>query len=117
MKTSDYAKLSLKKKEDYWTKAFLNRCDEYGELSVKQWEYEFDRKYLMYQDDFVTVEKKYGNLIIFGRTDESAGIEAGSWILFEGDMGEILDEEKYKGMTFIDYMREKGFPLTFDTWI
>ncbi len=114
--TSEYAKLSLKEKEEYWLKALERKAND--EIMTKeQWDYEYQVR-VLYEDENICLEKSYVNefLITNAKTDD--GIETGFGALIEFvDLGKDLKLKGYEGKTIVDYMREREFPLTFITWL
>ncbi len=37
-------------------------------------------------------------------------------VLFATDLRDVMQDDTYQGMTNIDYLRMKGFPITFEIW-
>ncbi|MCD8304510.1 MAG: hypothetical protein LUC86_06770 [Prevotellaceae bacterium] len=119
MTESEYAALSLKEKEKYWIKALRQRSTHELLLSTEQYDYEMEPHFI-YEDENIVLLKNYvDSFDIYRKDDETVGWgeEWLEFILEEVDMGVDLKIEGYEGKTFLEYMRDRGFPLTFRTWI
>lgn len=97
-------------------------ADDDADMSSEQYWYEWDY-HILYRDEVLSIAKEYVDLFTIFTTDDSNGhfgtdSELDYFLDKEtGDLGRILRIESLKGMTIVDYMRTKGFPITFLTWV
>ncbi len=118
MTTSEYAGLSLQEKEEYWLKALRQKSTD-EMLTREQWWWEWDER-VLYEDENIRLSKNYVNELDLEnkRKGESFGLTGCFEVMMDEDLGaEPTCLEGYEGKTIVDYMRERGFPLTFPTWI
>ncbi len=118
MTKSEYTALSLEERERYWLKALRQKSTDELLLSAEQYDYEMEA-HVIYEDENITLVKNYVNEFdLHARGDSEGGMTAGFEALTEiVDLGDVRGLEEFEGMTIVDYMRERGFPLTFRTWI
>ncbi|MCD8304503.1 MAG: hypothetical protein LUC86_06735 [Prevotellaceae bacterium] len=117
MTKSEYTALSLEEKERYWIKALRQKSSD-EMLSTEQYEYEMEA-HVIYEDENIMLVKNYiDSFDIYRKDDPTIGWEE-EWLDFilGLELGKGLGLEGYEGKTFLDYMREREFPLMFLTWI
>ncbi|MCD8301494.1 MAG: hypothetical protein LUC44_00580 [Prevotellaceae bacterium] len=117
MTKSEYTALPLEERERYWLKALKNKAST-EELLDAQYDYEME-PHVLYEDENIVLEKNYvTEFDLHARDDRDGGMTAGFEALTKRvDLGAAVGMEEYRGKTIVDYMRDRGFPLTFLTWI
>ncbi len=114
--TAEYAKLSLKEKEEYWLKALERKADD-KIMTKHQWRYERQAR-VLYEDENICLSKTYVDEFLLTSNKNDYGLESSIDAIIElVDFGRDLGLEGYEGKTLVDYMRERDFPITFVTWL
>ena len=112
--------LTLEEKKECWVKA-LERKDIDNIQSKEEYYYELETYQVLYEDENVIFAKEYGNEFQLGpknlRGEEVGGISTGVLdfcldYVFESD----CENPQIIGMSFGDYIKDKGYPINFKTW-
>ena len=85
--------------------------------TLEEWDYETMSE-TIYKDDVLEFYRECQGTYGLENVRTQGGIESELDYFFEDtiDIGEILSIERLKGMSFMDYMADKGFPIAFKTW-
>ena len=99
--------------------AWINPLHRKLEMRTQEeWDFETMSE-TIYKDDILEFYREcQETYVLVNVHDNSAGLEAWlDYFLNENiDLGEIINVDSLRGRSFIDYMEEKGFPITFKTW-
>ena len=103
---------TIREKERIWRHALIRKEQRRTE---EEFEYEWDWQEL-YNDGVFVMEKQYVDNYSLTYLPTNKGMTFGRTVMFKVELYAITGEEFHKGMTIIDYMKQKGFPITFRTW-
>lgn len=107
--------LTLEEKKEQWIHALRRKLEM---RTLEEWDYETMSE-TIYKDDVLEFYREcQEEYVLVNVHDKYAGVSAGLEDFFEDyyDLGELLHIDTLRGMTFVDYMATKGFPITFQTW-
>lgn len=107
--------LSLEEKKERWIHALRRKLEM---RTLEEWDYETMSE-TIYKDDVLEFYREcQEDYVLVNVHDKYAGVSAGLEDFFEDyyDLGELLHIDTLRGMTFMDYMATKEFPITFQTW-
>ena len=84
----------------------------------EEWDYETMSEEI-YKDDILEFYREcQEDYVLENVRDRRSGVEA--WLDYflndDFDLGEAINVDSLRGISFVDYMSTKGFPITFKTW-
>lgn len=104
---------SIEKREKYWKKCIRKKENP---DNTEHWEVEFYTQ-VLYHDENLELTKECVTGYAIHNLKKKAGMTFGGYeVLFTTDLGDVMQDDTYQGMTIIDYLRTKGFPITFEIW-
>lgn len=107
--------MNITEKKVAWINALHRKLEM---RTQEEWDFETMSE-TIYKDDILEFyrecQETYG---LVNCHDENAGVEA--WLDYflteDLDLGETINVDSLRGMSFLDYMEKKEFPITFKTW-
>ena len=107
--------LKIEKRKMEWIDALHRKLEM---RTQEEWDFETMSE-TIYKDDVLEFYREcQEDYVLVNVENEHYGLEA--WLDYflgdEVDLGEIINVDSLRGVTFMDYMEEKGFPITFKTW-
>lgn len=105
--------LSIEEKEKYWKECIIKKEDP---DTTEQHELEFYSQVLYEDDEIVVLKECVDNYEIDNKINGEGVTFGGYDMLFTLDLGECMQDDKYNGITLLDYLRERGFPIQFEIW-
>ncbi|MBO5135619.1 MAG: hypothetical protein J6C15_10785 [Bacteroidaceae bacterium] len=104
--------LTLQEKEERWISA-LKRKEECR--TMEEWDFEVMSE-VLYEDDEFIFWKECIDTYTFRKKGVTGVSSELDYFLEDCTMVEIVKNNDFGNKTFMDFMREKGFPITFKTW-
>ena len=107
--------LTLEEKKERWIHALRRKLEM---RTLEEWDFETMSE-TIYKDDVLEFYRECQEEYVLADVhDEHAGVSASLDDFFEDyyDLGELLHIDALRGMTFMDYMATKGFPITCENW-
>ena len=107
-------KLSIEESKKRWIDALHRKLEM---RTLEEWDYETMSE-TIYKDDVLEFYRECQGIYGLENVKTRGGVESElDYFLDETiDLGEILSINCLKGMSFMDYMEAKGFPISFKTW-
>ena len=115
MEENDKKTPTLEQKRQQWESALRRKLEM---RTLEEWDFETMSE-TIYKDDVLEFYREcQDEYALENVNNKSAGVSAGLDDFLDGyvDLGEVLKIDALKGMTLLDYMATKGYPINFKTW-
>lgn len=106
---------ALEEKKQEWVCALRRKLEM---RTLEEWDYETMSE-TIYKDDVLEFYREcQDDYVLENVHDSHAGVSAGLDDFLDGyvDLGDVLNIPSLKGVTLLDYMATKDYPITFKTW-
>lgn len=106
--------LTLTEKKQRWIDALHRKLEM---RTLEEWDFETMSE-TIYKDDVLEFYRECQETYGLENVQTQGGMESDlEYFLDEKlDIGDILNIDALRGLSLLDYMATKGFPITFQTW-